>query len=1668
MMGMKKNKLYRLGACVLAGILVFTSVPQTFSLAEETQKTDNEMASLTEMQETDPLTEEDESFTDGITLSDGLSDEDGSSQDGSGQPDGAASSQSGDGQPNGDGSSQDGSDRPDANLQAVDPQEDETPDPPEIPVTGIKLNYNELTLERNTTKKLEVATWTPANCNQGKTVKFESSDTDIATVDPSSGVITAVKVPENGLPVTITAKAGVYEEVIDTCKVTVTPIPVESVTLDQSTLELTAGDATGKLKVYVEKKTADNKAIRVESTSPNVATVEYKKNEAAGEDQDYDIIVKPLKRGTTEIRVISISNEDKYAKCKVNVNSAVVQLESLTLNPRKLTMTDDETLRFKVGYIPSGTTQKGVTCEVTEIKDFKGDTDSTGEVVKNTVTVNLNEDGDGTLKSTSLPVGVTKREVTVTAASTVAKKTVDGKEVPLSASFTVTITRMRVAAESLSVLTKELVLEDGGKNQTGVVEVKLSPTDSTDRTIKATVPDSQKHIAEVTESATVNASGNAKFTVKGLEPGTCQITFKAGNVEAVFPVTVNEYIAPIDSLELRDKDGKSASSLEIKELESETLTAVIMPLKAEDKRIKWSISDPEIATITGPDEDGSTTAQKINDELVSTVTINAHMVGECTVTATAAGEVSQKCKIKVIGDETNAVTGLTVNTDADSGLGSNPKTIYIRQGQTITLTPSVDPSGANQKVRWSSGGSDVVSLSVNENSICTVSADHTGTCTVTAQASSSAPECKKEIEIVVRKPRLEVKYPEDFSFEPDMQPITEDKLKEKLTVKFYAYETPALTENEIELPADQYRMEIVSENGVPRPYEPEDMEKAGTKVLVISYDYKGERIESPDRVLVVMKEFSEAVLEGVTPLSGNAAEVWNVPNGTPVSSLPLAETAEITVKGVKSEKTVKMDAEIRWNLKAIDYDVNSAEAQEFVVYGTINLPEYVKNNDSISLDVSATVHVREAAFSGKKVEAPKFSVLGGEKIGNTAVEVPYGSKIVVESSTEEAVIYYMMNQRPDAERGVPQDEEHRYKSPLEITEKTTTIYAIATKEGYTNSTCSECTVKLIKAEPDIPDDPDDPEPDQVIDTDRPATGKIPSGLWVAVQPDENGRKDDFPYTGSAIKPVIRVYNHTTLLKEKKDYTISYKNNTKAGEKGSANAPCIIVKGKGNFSGEARISFSIKPQSIEDDSVVMEEYAAVAYNKKEQKPNPSLIWNGKKLSKGKDFTVTDRVFKEPQKYDVTVTGIGNFTGTRKMTYEIFSGGVSVSKLKVSKIPDQKCTGEAITPPVVVKYKKTVLRENANYTVQYKNNIEVGTGSVIITGLGNYRGTKRVDFKIKPMANIKDVGFSMTFDPATPVYNGAPVKPVSYKAVYQSGELKEGVDYKVSYANNNKAGTASLILTGIGRFTGTAKKNYKIQSGDLGKIKSVELAAAYPYEKGGCKPKPKIVSGNYVLQEGKDYTLSYSKNNAVGNNASVTIKGKGSFKGEIVKKFAVTRQNIANLQVVAADKQYQNKSNKYRTSVKVIDVNGKALTAGKDYDKEMYYTYADGPKQGEQVLPTDLIPKGTNLRVEVRVSKPKNYIGTAYGIYRIVQADISKAKVKVDPQEYNGRKKKPGKDQIHVTLNGVLLGDDDYEIVEYKNNVNQGTAKVTIRGVGSYGGTKTANFKIQRRGLFDLIF
>ena len=61
-----------------------------------------------------------------------------------------------------------------------------------------------------------------------------------------------------------------------------------------------------------------------------------------------------------------------------------------------------------------------------------------------------------------------------------------------------------------------------------------------------------------------------------------------------------------------------------------------------------------------------------------------------------------------------------------------------------------------------------------------------------------------------------------------------------------------------------------------------------------------------------------------------------------------------------------------------------------------------------------------------------------------------------------------------------------------------------------------------------------------------------------------------------------------------------------------------------------------------------------------------------------------------------------------------------------------------------------------------------------------------------------------------YTGEEVKPYSgtWNAKGDWGKLKEGVDYAVTYENNTKIGTATATITGIGKYSGTITKTFKI--------------------------------------------------------------------------------------------------------------------------------------------------------------------------------------------------------------------------------------------------------------------
>ncbi len=626
----------------------------------------------------------------------------------------------------------------------------------------------------------------------------------------------------------------------------------------------------------------------------------------------------------------------------------------------------------------------------------------------------------------------------------------------------------------------------------------------------------------------------------------------------------------------------------------------------------------------------------------------------------------------------------------------------------------------------------------------------------------------------------------------------------------------------------------------------------------------------------------------------------------------------------------------------------------------------------------------------------------------------------------------------------------------------------------------------------------------ILMEDTPEDGIIPEGLWVA-----GIREGGYDYTGTAIKPEMRVYDKNVLLKEQVDYTVSYKNNINANDASvAAKAPTLTVTGKGNYTGKDTKTFKILPLDI-SSPLFEAENISIASTGKAQKPVPTLYFGSRQLKNKTEFTYS--YYKEDEKlasvtdigtYYVELTGNGNFTGSRTIKLTVLPSAKDnpavklISKVTVARIPSQVYVtankNGVVTPEITVKDGKTVLEEGVHYTVSYSNNNRVGTAFAIIEGIeeAGYSGSRRVAFQITGTAISKAKVTGLTGQ--TFVYNGefhTPELTLTMKLNGEEKTLTENKDYTVQWQKNQNAGTATVVFTGINGYTGTMKKTFRIQAFNMaanadGRLEAKLVSTEVPYAKGGVKPELSVTfkteSGDVLqLKEGVDYTVTYKNNKALNDGSnekklpSVTIKGKGNFTGTYkeVLPFTIVAQDISRLTLTAADKVYQNKGNIYATKVTVTDLDGKVLNAGTDYEKTLLYTYKEDTTLDDGTVRTagtvidkkDIIPAGTVICVTVT---PKgNYTGEPLtGEYAIKTYDISGAAVTIPAQIYTGKPitlDKNDPKQITVKVKGKVVDPDQFEIVSYQNNVAKGTATVIIRGKDNYGGTKKVTFKINAK-------
>ena len=283
---------------------------------------------------------------------------------------------------------------------------------------------------------------------------------------------------------------------------------------------------------------------------------------------------------------------------------------------------------------------------------------------------------------------------------------------------------------------------------------------------------------------------------------------------------------------------------------------------------------------------------------------------------------------------------------------------------------------------------------------------------------------------------------------------------------------------------------------------------------------------------------------------------------------------------------------------------------------------------------------------------------------------------------------------------------------------------------------------------------------------------------------------NYTYTGKAIKPTVTVKVGSKTLKNKTNYTVSYKNNTNVG-KGT-----ITVKGKGSYSGSVSKSFYIEPKAVSS-------LKATAYSTKIK-----LSW---KASTGASaYQVYQKIDGKWKKLDntsktsYTVTDLDSVT---KYDFRVRAYAKVGSKVLYS---DFKNISKSTTIGKVTELKATEITQNSakltwnqvqgatSYIVkitdvvsEYTYDITSDSNSVVLDSLYGQR-----EYSVKIVAKNKEAGITgpnssaFTFNTALAGIKNLKAEAASATTVKLTWDKINGVDaYQVFYAKYDSSGKMS---------------------------------------------------------------------------------------------------------------------------------------------------------------------------------------------------------------------------------------------------------------------------------------
>lgn len=187
------------------------------------------------------------------------------------------------------------------------------------------------------------------------------------------------------------------------------------------------------------------------------------------------------------------------------------------------------------------------------------------------------------------------------------------------------------------------------------------------------------------------------------------------------------------------------------------------------------------------------------------------------------------------------------------------------------------------------------------------------------------------------------------------------------------------------------------------------------------------------------------------------------------------------------------------------------------------------------------------------------------------------------------------------------------------------------------------------------------------------------------------------YTGSAITPTPEVKDGNATLTAGTDFEFSYNKTTDVSE----NTATVTITGKGNYTGTASKTFTIKPKDIKGATITLQENSLIYTGQMQEVTIASVTLNGVTLS-ADDYDIVKDSNKQISADDsitLTIAGKGNYTGMATTTWKITKATPELGNFDVTPDLSQKQTYDGKPKEVTAKTKNGVI-DMGNVTVCYE--------------------------------------------------------------------------------------------------------------------------------------------------------------------------------------------------------------------------------------------------------------------------------------------------------------------------------------------------------------------------------